>query len=251
MHRRLTGFALGVILMAAAHSADAQQCCPGEQCPGDLNCNNEVEINELITAVNAALAGCPALPTPTPGSEQRFPATGQTSCWDSAGEVIACDGSGQDGEFEAGGALAYVDNGDGTITDLNTRLMWEKLSRDGGIHDYSNAYTWEEAFVRIAALNSGGGFAGHTDWRLPNIKELQSLINYQNNAPAVSAAFNADCLPDCTATTCSCTQADFYWSSTTVSTNPSSAWYVVFNLGNVSISNKVSSHHVRAVRGGV
>jgi len=57
--------------------------------------------------------------------------------------------------------------------------MWEKLSADGGIHDENNVYAWENArFIKVAALNGGGGFASHTDWRLPNVNELQSLVSY-------------------------------------------------------------------------
>src|SRR5437016_10972638 len=65
-------------------------------------------------------------------------ATGQTTCWDSNGNVIPCAGTGQDGELRKGAPLAYVDNGDGTITDVNTGLMWEQLSHDGSVHDQYN-----------------------------------------------------------------------------------------------------------------
>ena len=64
-----------------------------------------------------------------------LPATGQTTCWDSNGNAISCAGTGQDGELRKGAALAYVDNGDGTVTDVNTGLVWEKLSHDGSVHD--------------------------------------------------------------------------------------------------------------------
>src|SRR5262245_21387303 len=105
--------------------------------------------------------------------QHAFPATGQTKCWDSRGAVIACPGTGQDGDIRAGAALSYTDNVDGTITDNNTGLMWEKQSDDGSIHDRDTTYSWANAFaVHIAGLNAGAGFAGHTDWRLPNIREL-------------------------------------------------------------------------------
>jgi hypothetical protein len=72
---------------------------------------------------------------------QKFPATGQTTCYDSAGTVIACAGTGQDGDIQAGATLRYQDNGDGTVTDKNTGLVWEKKSDDGGIHDMDNLYS--------------------------------------------------------------------------------------------------------------
>ena len=118
---------------------------------------------------------------------QACPATGQVSCWDGFGMSIACEGTGQDGDIQAGAALAYVDNEDGTITDLNTGLMWEKKSRDGGLHDMENFYPWWSTNPTVDAIwdwlddvNAEGvtGFAGYSDWRIPNAKELHSLIDY-------------------------------------------------------------------------
>jgi hypothetical protein len=100
-----------------------------------------------------------------------FPASGPVHCWDTAGNLIACPGTGQDGEIRAGKPLRYVDNGDGTLLDLNTRLVWEKLSRDGSIHDVSHRYDWRQALLKVGQLNQAN-FAGHSDWRLPNVKEL-------------------------------------------------------------------------------
>ena len=76
---------------------------------------------------------------------QAFPATGQMTCWDRLGSVIPCAGTGQDGDLRKGAPLSYTDNGDGTITDNNTGLMWEKLSHDGSIHDVNNTDTWDDA----------------------------------------------------------------------------------------------------------
>ncbi len=184
---------------------------------------------------------------PSSGS---FPATGQTTCWNSAGTVIPCAGTGHDGEIQAGATLSYTDNGNGTITDNNTGLMWEKLSDDGTIHDWDTNYTWNDAFaVKVAGLN-GAVFAGHTDWRVPNAKELQSIVNYQNAFPSVSAAFNTACAPGCTVTTCSCTRSGVYWSSSTYALSPTGAWFVNFDVGNVSADSKPVNFAVRAVRGG-
>jgi hypothetical protein len=58
--------------------------------------------------------------------------TGQTTAY----------GTGSDGDLQKGTARSYTDNGDGTITDNVTGLMWEKKSDDGGIHDKDNMYTW-------------------------------------------------------------------------------------------------------------
>src|SRR5207237_5093359 len=64
-----------------------------------------------------------------------LPATGQTTCWDTTGSVIPCAGTGQDGDFGEGARLAYVDNGDGTVTDVNTGLRWGRLWQAGTVHD--------------------------------------------------------------------------------------------------------------------
>jgi hypothetical protein len=178
--------------------------------------------------------------------------TGQGTCWDSAGSVIQCAGTGQDGELQKGLVTAYVDNGDGTITDARTGLMWEKLSDDGSIHDKDDFYTWENAFaVKVATLNGGGGFAGHTDWRVPNVNELVSLVNYGAVNPSVSPALNTGCVASCTVTSCSCTEFTFYyWSSSTYQNFPQAAWLVDFSAGYIYASGKANSWHVRAVRGG-
>jgi hypothetical protein len=78
-------------------------------------------LGDGVSTVDVAITGCTAAPPTSP-----LLATGQTTCWDSSGNVVACGGTGQDGEILAGAALSYTDNGDGTITDNNTALMWGK-----------------------------------------------------------------------------------------------------------------------------
>jgi len=180
------------------------------------------------------------------------PATGQTTCWDSSGNAIPCAGTAQDGDVRAGAPLAYVDNGDGTITDVNTALIWEKLSLDGSIHDAGNVYVWDDAFsIHVATLNSTG-FAGHNDWRLPNVKELETIVDFQEVHPALSPAFNNNCSPGCGVTMCSCFASGGYWSSTSyvLANNQNYSWYVSFIDGNVHVWPKNMTNWVRAVRSG-
>src|SRR5207247_8582198 len=92
-----------------------------------------------------------------------FPATGQTTCWDSSGNVIPCAGTGQDGDLQKGAPLSYTDNGDGTITDNNTGLMWEKLSMDGSVHDVSTTYPWARSEERRVGKVCSVSFAGQPD----------------------------------------------------------------------------------------
>src|SRR5206468_11819693 len=120
-----------------------------------------------VRSVRDASTGCP------------LPATGQTTCSDSTRYPYTSLFRSQDGELREGAPLAYVDNGNGTVTDLNTGLVWEKLSDDGTVHDKDNLYTWADAFTAHVATLNGMSFAGHTDWRLPNVRELQAIVDYQ------------------------------------------------------------------------
>jgi hypothetical protein len=156
-----------------------------------------------------------------------------------------------EGIARAGIPGSYRDNGDGTISDLVTGLTWEKLSDDGTIHHRLGAYTFEEAItVKIAALNAGGGFAGHTDWRLPNRRELESLVDYGRSSPAIRSVFADGCPAGCSVTECSCTLAEPYWTSTSYQPDAAQRWVVDFVRGFILPSNAATAR-VRAVRGGV
>jgi len=226
-------------------------------CNGDLaTCTGDLATASAdLATCEDDLAACEALPP------ARLLKTGQTTAY----------GAGSDGAVQKGIAQGYVDNGDGTITDTSTGLMWEKKSDDGSIHDKDNLYTWSgasygttnvldgtAATTFLAALNAGGGFAGHTDWRLPNRKELESLVNLEiaHPAPSTFAAFNTGCgvnssgFPGCTVTTCSCTVPSGYWSSSTYAGYPQFAWGVDFSGGLVGAVGKDGVLYVRAVRGG-
>jgi hypothetical protein len=150
--------------------------------------------------------------------------------------------------------LSYTDNGDGTITDNNTGLMWEGKTTtcQGDIHCVDDTYLWAHAFTGfIATLNTAPCFAGHCDWRLPNVKELQSIVNYEETFPAVSLAFNNNCQGS-NGLTESCTAASDYWSSSSVAGEPSFAWDIGFGSGLLFKGCKnLCSHRVRAVRGGL
>jgi len=185
------------------------------------------------------------------GPRSRPIRTGQTTCWDTAGAVIPCAGTGQDGDLKPGEPRSYLDNGDGTIRDKRTALTWEKLSNDGSIHDKDNAYTWAEAFGKIDDLNMAG-FAGFTDWRLPSVTELETITNRGAVLPAVSAAFNTSCGAGCTVLTCSCTLSSsmITWSSSSYVNDPDNAWLVNFFDGTAYTAMKTDSNRVRAVRGG-
>jgi hypothetical protein len=199
--------------------------------------------------VASALAG-----DPLAGQGHRLK-TGQTSCWGESAVPTPCPGSGRDGEHQKGLDRNYVDNGDGTITDVRTGLMWEKLSDDGSIHDIDNDYTWGDAYsYKLAGLNAIA-FAGYTDWRLPNVNELQTLLNYGVNQPTVSPAFQAGCVPGCSVLTCSCAWRvgythGIFWTSSTYQSAPFYLWTVGVSDGSIGYEGRNEVRHARAVRGG-
>ena len=124
-------------------------------------------------------------------------------------------------------ADVYVDNGDGTVTDTSTGLMWQQAGP-------SNEMNWEQALASCEELNLGG----YTDWRMPAKKELRSLVDFSRVGPAINTTY----FPD--------TFLSFYWSSTTDIFFTDYAWGAYFYVGYDSFSNKRSFGFVRAVRGG-
>ena len=164
--------------------------------------------------------------------------SGQVTCWNVAGTVIDCADTGQDGEIRAGVTPRYTSRDDGTIIDHTTGLTWEKKTAANML----DAYTFDDAFVYVAGLNATR-FGGHDDWRLPNIRELQSLIDYGRFDPAVAPEFN-DCARG------SCTVSGSYWSSTQAVSAGILAWRVNFVDGFQITGGKTFQIRVRAVRGG-
>ena len=135
------------------------------------------------------------------------------------------------------------DNGDGTITDTKTGLIWKRClegqsGSDCATSGSAEAFTWQQALQRAQTVNSGGGFAGASVWRVPTIKELRSLVEQQCADPAI----NLTRFPN--------PGSDFVWSSSAVACSASYAWFVDFYYGNTSWSNKNNYYQLRLVRSG-
>ncbi len=134
-------------------------------------------------------------------------------------------------------AAGFTDNGNGTVTDTVTNLMWQQcsdgLSGAGCATGAAVTVTWENAITYCEALSLGG----FTDWRLPNIKELKSIADTTTYSPAINITY----FP--------ATVSSDYWSSTSYAPNTSNAWNVHFNYGVVYYYIKTDTYYVRCVRG--
>ena len=141
---------------------------------------------------------------------------------------------------------AFTDNGDGTITDTSTGLVWDKCSRGqvwdnttppGTCTGAASTHTWAAALTEATAANSAS-HRGQADWRLPNRTELESLVKIDAINPAIDGThFPA-------------TPHTWYWTSTTYAPGPANAWFVHFINGYTFASYKTLTFHVRLVRSG-
>jgi len=132
----------------------------------------------------------------------------------------------------------YVDNGDGTVTDTVTGLMWDQcsLGQGTGCSGTANTYTWADALTAAATQNVAL-YKGHSDWRLPSMVELESLVKLGSYPAIDTLAF-----PN--------TPTSYFWSASTSVPDPASAWYVVFSSGDGYAGDKTFSFRARLVRSG-
>ncbi len=183
--------------------------------------------------------------------------TGQKTCYDEAGAVIDCAGTGQDGDLQPGVAWPnprFVDNLDGTVTDMLTGLVWllDASCADLAGTGESGLADWTTALTAAQALSSGicglsdSSVAG--DWRLPSVNELQSLVDYEYSTPALANAAGTARWTE--GDVFAGVQSSYYWSSTSYADYPSGAWYVGLGYGGVDDYDKPGTLYVWPVRGG-
>jgi len=115
----------------------------------------------------------------------------------------------------------FIDNGDGTVTDTKTNLIWDK-SGSSIMMDY------EEAIIYADKLKLAG-----RKWWVPTIVELCTPVNYSKYNPAINNIFSC--------------KSDDYWSSTTYAGDTSSAWVVYFYDGYMYYNDKTDTYYVRCV----
>lgn len=136
-----------------------------------------------------------------------------------------------------------IDSATGTVTHLKTKLVW-KLCAEGQTYNDSkcegtaSTYTWQKALEQVQTVNSGGGFATQADWRLPNIKELATLVELR----CVNPAMNTEVFPQF--------NNGFYWSATPHGVNTGESWSIDFDTGADKGRSRVDTSQVRLVRGG-
>ncbi|MGX9728526.1 MAG: Lcl C-terminal domain-containing protein [Candidatus Electronema sp. VV] len=85
--------------------------------------------------------------------------------------------------FAAPAFASFHDNGNGTVTDSRTGLVWQQIPLDADGNGAADALTWQEALAAATKLS----FAGQSDWRLPNRNELQSIVDYRYADPAIDS----------------------------------------------------------------
>ncbi len=117
----------------------------------------------------------------------------------------------------------FTDNGNGTISDKKTALIWDK---DGS----QSTMTFNEAEKYCEDLSEKTG----EQWRLPTVEELFSLVDYTKKDPAINSVFG--CKPN------------YYWTSTPYAVDSDCAWVVVFSFGHVGWYYRSGDNYVRPVR---
>ncbi|MEO5376688.1 MAG: DUF1566 domain-containing protein [Magnetococcus sp. DMHC-6] len=164
------------------------------------------------------------------GDPAPVPETGQTTSY----------GTRDDGFLRPGVAWPmprFTDNNNGTVTDNLTGLIWLQDANCFGAQIWTSALSSANNLANGFCKLTDGSVVG--DWRLPNRKELKSLIDYGNYNPALPSGHPF-----------SSVQASTYWSSTTFANDTSIAWIVRLDDGKVGNDRKTGTGYVWPVRGG-
>ncbi|KJU83868.1 secreted protein containing DUF1566 [Candidatus Magnetobacterium bavaricum] len=186
-------------------------------------------IRVLFTLVMFALIGAMCFNGAAQAAAVNLPKTGQTSCWDTSGNSIACAGTGQDGDTRSGAVWPNprFTNPDGStpisvnvVTDQLTGLMW---TRDAGTPTIGSCVggtmPWQSGLNYVACLNRAN-YLGYSDWRLPNMVELNSLNSYTSATSPPAVWLNSIGFQNVKTG-----QYDFYLSSTVVAHRTDKAAY--------------------------
>jgi hypothetical protein len=170
-----------------------------------------------------------------------IPRTRQDTCYNADGVIVKCANTGQDGDKQIGApwpAARFADNADGTVSDNLTGLIWLRnanctetvggIARDNGLLDWQSSLTWCNKLGSGKCGLTDNSVAG--DWRLPNINELRSLIDYSSHDPALPGGYPFTNV-----------QSIWYWSSTTNPVYTAGAYNVGLSRESIHVNRKLYS----------
>ena len=227
-------FVQGLVLVACLVMLSVPSVMAQDICEGDLDFDLDVDADDVTIFLEdfgrePYYNPCP----PNTSCMGGIPRTGQTTSYASY----------DDGYYEKGVEWPNprFTNPDGTtpitgqvVLDQLTGLMWTK-DADGPGYEME----WTSALTYITGMNAGAGTHGYTDWRLPNIRELLSLVRFGGCYP-----YTID------PTTFSNVREDYYWTSTTSACADWRAWRIDMHDGDPSMYEKIMTHYIWPVRGG-
>lgn len=215
----------------------------------------------LATLSCGILTACVVHAMPATPTSTKLPTTGISTCGDKIRNDLDCAifpadyHALQDGRLQSGTPMSYQrlkQNGHDCIKDSTTGLIWEQKTNDYSIRHKDNTYAWYEPSDKANGGNAGNtndglntheyikqlnamNYCGYSDWRLPNVAELRSIVDFGKEGVVIAPIFTHS-LPY------------FYWTSSPDASHKDYAWAISFHNGDDSYYNKNQSHYVRAVR---
>jgi Protein of unknown function (DUF1566) len=208
---------------ACTGSPGSASCCTNACTDGSTQCLSGTTLQTCAVGSN----GCTTESSSSCSSGLVCERYGTAACLDPDWAEWPMPSSQADVTAGAPNLESYTDNGDGTVTDNVTGLMWQQATAAG-------TYTWASAVAYCPTLTLGG----RTDWRLPTRIELVSIVDFGTVSPAINIAF----FPGTAAT------GDLYWSSTTAVLASASAWGISGRDGAAHYDTTSHSYYVRCVR---
>ena len=206
---------------ACSGAAGSASCCTNACTTGTAACFSSTSLGTCALGAN----GCTAVANPAACSAGLVCERYDNACLDPSWDEWPIPNSQADVTAGAPNGESYTDNGDGTVTDNVTGLMWQQAVP-------STNYTWANAAAYCPTLT----LAGHSDWRLPSVIELVSIVDLGQSSPSINGTY----FPN--------TPAYWFWSSSPVAGSPSLAWDVNFSFGNTDYGDVSVTDVVRCVR---
>ena len=225
MRRVIVSLVIVAVFSLSPSTAWTNPCCYG-----DYDCNGDVEFSDYLLYGRDFIRGILGITPMEPCSSGLIPKTGQTTSYS----------TGDDGDLEKGVEWPnprFTDNLDGTVTDNLTGLVWLKNANCFGYRSWHSALSdcdgLKTGFCDLTDSSSPG------DWRLPNYRELFSLVDAENYAPALPTGHPFTNV-----------QSNVYLSSTTWFHATDDVWVVTMTGGSVGRTGKSYANYVWPVRGG-